>query len=185
MFLHYYMITVKHWDAYEFVTNGFCILFSLSYDEIKWSSHFNGTDKLGIRISLWINGCLIRYMHLYIYTFKLLHIYVYIVIHIQCRMCNLWYQDCDRYHTYLPVYTYVHTYTRVIMLINIYPWLSIELSPLLFVPQLLFAGFFIKTDQIPVFLRWAQYLCSLKYAINLILCIEFDVGNDSCGGAAR
>ena len=37
-----------------------------------------------------------------------------------------------------------------------------ELSPLLFVPQLLFAGFFIKTSQIPIFLRWAQYLCSLK-----------------------
>lgn len=60
-----------------------------------------------------------------------------------------------------------------------------ELSPLLFVPQLLFAGFFIKTDQIPVFLRWAQYLCSLKYAINLVLCIEFDVDNASCSGEAR
>ena len=82
---------------------------------------------------------------------------------------------------------YIHEYihTLATMLINIYSWLFIELSPLLFVPQLLFAGFFIKTDQIPVFLRWAQYLCSLKYAINLILCIEFDVGNDSCDGAAR
>ena len=45
---------------------------------------------------------------------------------------------------------------------------AMETFPILFVPQLLFAGFFIKTEQIPVFLRWAQYLCSLKYSINLI-----------------
>ena len=43
-----------------------------------------------------------------------------------------------------------------------------EASPLLFVPQLLFAGFFVKTSQIPIFLRWAQYLCSLKYTMNLV-----------------
>merc|ERR1711990_1118520 len=59
-----------------------------------------------------------------------------------------------------------------------------ELSPLLFVPQLLFAGFFIKTSQIPLFLRWAQYLCSLKYALNLILIVEFDEDLDSCSGGA-
>ena len=33
-----------------------------------------------------------------------------------------------------------------------------EMSPILFVPQILFAGFFIRISQIPVFLRWAQYL---------------------------
>lgn len=59
-----------------------------------------------------------------------------------------------------------------------------EMSPLLFVPQLLFAGFFIKTSQIPVFLRWAQYLCSLKYAIDLILIIEFSEDNSNCQGNA-
>ena len=55
-----------------------------------------------------------------------------------------------------------------------------ELSPLLLVPQMLFAGFFIKTSQIPIFLRWAQYLCSLKYALNLILIIEFNPKNPNC-----
>ena len=55
-----------------------------------------------------------------------------------------------------------------------------ELSPLLLVPQMLFAGFFIKTSQIPIFLRWAQYLCSLKYALNLILIIEFNPKNHNC-----
>ncbi|KAJ1439146.1 ABC transporter [Ochromonadaceae sp. CCMP2298] len=55
-----------------------------------------------------------------------------------------------------------------------------ELVPLLFVPQILFAGFFIRTSQIPVFLRWAQWLCSLKYAVNLVLLTEFNAGNESC-----
>ena len=57
-----------------------------------------------------------------------------------------------------------------------------ELAPLLFVPQLLFAGFFIRTSQIPVFLRWAQYLCSIKYAINLALITEFNSDLKSCQG---
>ncbi len=61
---------------------------------------------------------------------------------------------------------------------------AMEVFPLLFVPQLLFAGFFIKTEQIPVFLRWAQYLCSLKYSMNLIIIAEFDETLDSCKGAA-
>lgn len=60
-----------------------------------------------------------------------------------------------------------------------------ELAPLLFVPQMLFVGFFIRTEKIPVFLRWAQYLCSLKYAMNLILANEFRLSLDSCRGEAR
>ena len=60
-----------------------------------------------------------------------------------------------------------------------------ELSPLLFIPQLLFAGFYIRLSQIPVFLRWAQYLCSLKYAMNLILYIEFNPSNENCEGDAN
>ena len=60
-----------------------------------------------------------------------------------------------------------------------------ELAPLLFVPQLLFAGFFIRLSQIPIFLRWAQYLCSLKYAMNLILYTEFDPKLPSCDGGAK
>merc|ERR1712070_132193 len=53
-----------------------------------------------------------------------------------------------------------------------------ELSPLVFVPQLLFAGFFIRLEQIPVYIRWAQYLCSLKYAMNLMLLNEFGHEDD-------
>lgn len=60
-----------------------------------------------------------------------------------------------------------------------------ELMPLLFVPQILFAGFFIRIELIPVFLRWAQYLCSLKYAMNILVLLEFDPTSDSCDGGAR
>lgn len=49
-----------------------------------------------------------------------------------------------------------------------------ELSPLIFVPQLLFSGFFIKIEQIPVALRWIQYVCTLKYGLNLVMLAEFD-----------
>jgi len=56
---------------------------------------------------------------------------------------------------------------------------ALQLSPLIFVPQILFAGFFIKMAQIPRWLRWAQYLCSLKFAINLALIIEFG-GDTGC-----
>ena len=57
-----------------------------------------------------------------------------------------------------------------------------EMAPLLFVPQMLFVGFFIRTSQIPIFLRWAQYLCSLKYSMNIVLITEFDLRLDSCKG---
>lgn len=49
---------------------------------------------------------------------------------------------------------------------------GVQLTPLLFVPQLLFSGFYIPISQIPGWLRWAQYLCSLKYALNLLVVEE-------------
>lgn len=55
-----------------------------------------------------------------------------------------------------------------------------ELAPAVFVPQMLFAGFFVRISQIPTYLRWAQYLCALKYCLNLIMLIEFnDCGSNS------
>lgn len=60
--------------------------------------------------------------------------------------------------------------------------LALELTPLIFVPQIMFAGFFIKMSDIPVWLRWAQYLCSLKFSINLGLVIEFG-GSAGCNQA--
>ena len=53
------------------------------------------------------------------------------------------------------------------------PKMATEFLPLLFVPQLLFAGFFVRTDLIPKWLQWAQYLCSLTYGVRLALLAEF------------
>lgn len=53
------------------------------------------------------------------------------------------------------------------------PAVAGELMPALIVPQLLFSGFFIQVSLIPVFLRWAQYLCSLTYATRLATMLEF------------
>jgi ABC-type multidrug transport system ATPase subunit len=50
---------------------------------------------------------------------------------------------------------------------------AIQLVPLLFVPQLLFAGLFIPITSIPTWIQWPQYLCFLKYALNIVLIAEF------------
>mmetsp|Transcript_22804 Transcript_22804/g.55375 ORF Transcript_22804/g.55375 Transcript_22804/m.55375 type:complete len:628 (-) Transcript_22804:343-2226(-) len=55
---------------------------------------------------------------------------------------------------------------------------AMELMPLAFVPQLLFSGFFVRINQIPVWLRWVQWICSLKYAINILLLVEFSEENE-------
>lgn len=61
------------------------------------------------------------------------------------------------------------------------PSVAAELMPALIVPQLLFSGFFIPVNMIPGFLSWAQYLCSLTYAIRLASLYEFgDCQTDSC-----
>jgi len=48
-----------------------------------------------------------------------------------------------------------------------------ELAPLIFVPQIIFSGIFIPISLVPKALRWLQYLCALKYAINIGCLIEF------------
>ncbi len=53
---------------------------------------------------------------------------------------------------------------------------AVQASPVIFVPQILFAGLFVQVDQIPVWVRWAQYLCSLRYGMNLYLLTEFGGG---------
>jgi len=60
------------------------------------------------------------------------------------------------------------------------PKMAQELSSLIFVPQLLFGGFFIPISQIPESIRWVQYLCSLKYSMNLAILAE--LGGQQCRG---
>lgn len=53
------------------------------------------------------------------------------------------------------------------------PKQAVEFAPLIFVPQLLFVGFYIRTSLIPVYIRWIQYLCPLKYGVNLAFLVEY------------
>jgi len=52
--------------------------------------------------------------------------------------------------------------------------LAQEFLPLLFVPQMLFAGFFVAIQLVPTWLQWVQYVCSLTYGVRLGLLAEFD-----------
>jgi hypothetical protein len=52
--------------------------------------------------------------------------------------------------------------------------LGVEFLPIVMVPQFLFAGFFVAPDLIPVWLRWARYLCTLTYAVRILLVAEFE-----------
>ena len=47
------------------------------------------------------------------------------------------------------------------------------------------AGFFITTEQIPAGLRWIQYICSLKYGMNLLVLNEFGEGTRDSWTAAQ
>lgn len=64
-----------------------------------------------------------------------------------------------------------------------------QAATLVLVPQLLFSGLFAPVSVIPEYLRWVQYTCVLKYAINLATLNEFDNcnfdGQDLFGNATR
>jgi len=48
-----------------------------------------------------------------------------------------------------------------------------QLIALVFLPQLLFSGFFVASDLIPSFLSWAQWVCVLTPALRVLLVEEF------------
>ena len=53
------------------------------------------------------------------------------------------------------------------------PQAAVEMVPLVFMPQFLFAGLFIRIVNIPIVLRWIQWLVPLKYAISIMYIAEF------------
>ncbi|CAB9512460.1 Putative white-brown complex homolog protein 30 [Seminavis robusta] len=82
---------------------------------------------------------------------------------------------------YLTVYALAMSSTALAVMLGCAvedPKLGQEMLPLLFVPQMLFSGFFVVPDLIPVWLRWAQYLCSLTYAVRIAAVEEFN--RDDC-----
>ena len=65
--------------------------------------------------------------------------------------------------------------------------LATEMLPILFVPQVLFAGFFVAPDLMPSWLRWARFLCTVTYAVRIYVVEEFSdcdpgnpVANENC-----
>ena len=66
------------------------------------------------------------------------------------------------------------------------PKLGQEFLPVLFVPQMLFAGFFVAPKLIPIWLRWARFICTMTFALRIIMVAEFDRdcgsvrGNENC-----
>lgn len=50
---------------------------------------------------------------------------------------------------------------------------------------MLFAGFFVTPELIPVYLRWARYLCTLTYAVRILLVMEFQDCADAGIGPCR
>jgi ABC-type multidrug transport system permease subunit len=78
---------------------------------------------------------------------------------------------------YLTIYSLAMASTALAVLLGCGiqdPKLGQEMLPILFVPQMLFAGFFVAPDLIPMWLRWARYLCTLTYAVRILLVAEFD-----------
>jgi hypothetical protein len=44
-----------------------------------------------------------------------------------------------------------------------------QLLPVIFIPRLLFSGYFVSSDLVPKLLRWSQYVCVLTYAVRLLM----------------
>ena len=56
--------------------------------------------------------------------------------------------------------------------------LAMQLLPLLFTPQMLFSGFFVAPDLIPVWLKWAPYVCAMTYSTRIVVVEEFENCSD-------
>ena len=50
---------------------------------------------------------------------------------------------------------------------------AINILPGVYVPQILLSGFFISSELIPVWMRWMQWICPLKYGVALATIAEF------------
>lgn len=57
-----------------------------------------------------------------------------------------------------------------------------SLLPVLLVPQMLFSGYFVRITQMPEIVRWARWLCALRYATSAAAIAEFGEcnNNDTC-----
>ena len=56
--------------------------------------------------------------------------------------------------------------------------LAVTLTPVLIIPFMLFAGFFVSSDNIPVFLKEFEYLSIFKYGYESLMHNQFDTYED-------
>jgi ABC-type multidrug transport system permease subunit len=56
------------------------------------------------------------------------------------------------------------------------PSVAIEMLPAIFMPQILFSGFFVPPELIPNWLAWIRYICPLTYGVGIVLAAEFGHG---------
>lgn len=62
------------------------------------------------------------------------------------------------------------------------PSTAIELMPAVFMPQILFSGFFVPPELIPDWLSWLVFIMPLTYGVRILLAGEF--GGDRCDNVA-
>jgi len=62
---------------------------------------------------------------------------------------------------------------------------ALQLSPITFVPQILFSGVFVPVSSLPTMIQPLQYLCPLKYAVNMAAAAEFSEPDPQKWGAAN
>jgi ABC-type multidrug transport system permease subunit len=56
------------------------------------------------------------------------------------------------------------------------PSVATELLPAIFLPQILFSGFFVPPGLMPVWLGWIRWICPLTYGVKILVAVEFDNG---------
>lgn len=62
---------------------------------------------------------------------------------------------------------------------------AVASTPVLIIPFMLFAGFFVNQNNIPVFLRPFEYISLFKYGYQVFMYNEYDGLDVGCGGAQR
>ena len=56
------------------------------------------------------------------------------------------------------------------------PSVAVEFLPAIFMPQIIFSGFFIPPHLMPSWLAWIRYICPLTYGIKIVVAAEFGFG---------
>lgn len=51
---------------------------------------------------------------------------------------------------------------------------AIEFLPAVFLPQILFSGFFVPPTLMPDWLAWIRWICPLTYGVKILVAVEFD-----------